>query len=96
LGERDPPDVAASIEDARASVEASGAYTDVEFHRFPWSRSFDTRQYVELLRTFSDVSTRPAQVREPFLVDIAGAIDGAGGSITRYYEAMLMLARPAK
>lgn len=95
-GERDPPDVEASIEDARASVERSGAYTDVEFHRFPWSRSFDARQYVDLLRTFSDVSTRPSEVREPFLVDIAHAIDGAGGSITRYYEAVLVLARPTK
>ena len=90
--ERDPPDVEASVADARASIESAGGYRDIELHRYPWSRAFTAAEYVALLRTFSDISTRPAEVREPFLSDIATAIE-AEGSVTRHYEAVLMLAR---
>lgn len=89
-----PPDVAAGIEDARASIARSGCFTDVEFHRFPWERSFTAEGYLALLRTYSDHRTLPSEVREPLLKDIAAAIEAAGGSVTRRYEAVLMLARP--
>jgi SAM-dependent methyltransferase len=89
-----PPDIALGIEDARTSIERSGCFRDIEFHRFPWQRGFTTEQYVALLGTHSDHVTLPPQVREPLLRDIASAIDAAGGSVTRRYEAVLMLARP--
>ena len=91
-GERDPPDIAASIADARASIESATGYGDIEFHRYPWSRAFAAAEYVALLRTVSDISTRPEDFRERFLSDIATAIE-AEGSVTRRYEAVLMLAR---
>jgi SAM-dependent methyltransferase len=90
-----PPDIAAAIEDARASIARSGCFTDVEFHRFPWQRSFTAEGYLALLRTHSDHATLPPEVREPLAEDIAAAIEGAGGTVTRRYEAILMLARPA-
>jgi SAM-dependent methyltransferase len=90
-----PPDVAAGIEDARASIGRSGAFRDVEFHRFPWERSFTVEEYVALLRTYSDHSTIPPGALEPLLEDVAATIEAAGGSVTRRYEAVLMLARPA-
>jgi hypothetical protein len=93
--ERDPPDIAASLSDARASIERAGGYRDIEFRRYPWSRSFDATEYVALLRTFSDIRTRPPEERELFLSDIAAAIDAEGGRVTRSYEAVLMLARTA-
>jgi hypothetical protein len=81
-----------SIDDARSEIEYAGGYRDVEFHRYPWSRSFTAPEYVALLRTFSDSRTRPAEVREPFLADIEAAVE-AEGSVARHYEAVLMLAR---
>ena len=82
-----PPDMDGGVAAARASIERSGAYEEVEFHRYPWSRSFEAHEYVALLRTISDISTRAASVREPFLADVARAIDDAGGVVTRHYEA---------
>lgn len=93
MRERDPPDIAASIDDVRASIEAAGGFRDVEVRRHPWSRSFTAPEYVALLRTFSDISTRPAEVREPFLADVARCIEADGGRVTRFYETVLMLAR---
>jgi hypothetical protein len=90
--ERDPPDIPASIADARASIEHAGGYRDIEFHRHPWERTFTATEYVALLRTISDISTRSAAVREPFLTDVTTAIEAAG-TVTRRYEAVLMLAR---
>ncbi|HEY2367629.1 MAG TPA: class I SAM-dependent methyltransferase [Polyangiaceae bacterium] len=90
--ERDPPDIAASIADARASIERAGGYRDIEFHRYPWSRTFTAAEYVALLRTISDISTRSAEIRDPFLADVAAAIE-AEGVVTRQYEAVVMLAR---
>ena len=37
------PDIARGIEDVRAAITASGAYRDIEFHRFPWERTFDAQ-----------------------------------------------------
>ena len=76
----------------RGSIELAGGFGEIEFHRYPWSRTFTANEYVSLLRTISDISTRDAAVREPFLSDIAAVI-GAEGSVTRHYEAVLMLAR---
>ena len=90
-----PPDVAAGIEDARTSIERSGAFREIEFHRFPWQRSFTAEGYLALLRTHSDHVTLPPEVSEPLLKDVAAAIEAAGGTVTRRYEAVLMLARPA-
>ncbi len=94
--ENHPPDIEAGIGDARASIERSGSFREVEFHRFPWTRSFRADEYVRLLRTQSDHATLPPEIREPLLRDVAAAIEAAGGSVTRRYEAVLMLARPAK
>jgi SAM-dependent methyltransferase len=91
-----PPDLAAGIDNARASIEKSGCFRDVTFRTFPWQRTFTTAEYIGLLRTYSDHVTLPAEVREPLLDDIAAAIDAAGGSVTRFYATILMLARPAK
>ena len=79
-----------------ASVGESGCYEGIEIHRFPWQRSFRADEYVRLIRTYSDHATLPQEVREPLLRDIAKAIDDAGGTVQRSYEAVLLLARPAK
>jgi SAM-dependent methyltransferase len=91
-----PPDIEGGIGGARAEIERSRCFGEIEFHRFPWARSFNAAEYVRLLRTYSDVSTLPPATREPFLADIAAAIEEAGGTVARRSEAILMLARPAK
>lgn len=91
----DPPeDVESRIAEVRASFEQSGCYEGIEIHRFPWERSFGADEYVRLIGTYSDHATLPPDVREPLLADIAAAIEEAGGSVTRKYEAVLLLARP--
>jgi len=94
-GELYSPDVDRSIEDVRAAITMSRAYSDIEFHRFPWARTFNASEYLALLRTMSFHSTLPPDVREPFLADIGAAITAAGGTVTQRYEAVLLLARPA-
>jgi hypothetical protein len=94
--ESHPPDVEGDVAKARRSIETSGCYEAIEFRRFPWQRSFRAEEYVRLLRTYSDHVTLPAELRERLLRDIAAAIDAAGGVVTRSYEAVLLLARPAK
>ena len=94
--ESHPPDVEGDIAEARRSIEESRCYREIEFRRFPWRRAFRAEEYVRVLRTHSDHATLPPEVREPLLRDIAAAINAAGGSVTRQYEAVLMLARPAK
>jgi hypothetical protein len=64
--EHHPPDIDAGIADARASIERAGCFREVEFHRFPWQRSFRAEEYVRLLRTHSDHATLPAEVRERY------------------------------
>ncbi len=91
----DPPeDVESRALELRTSFEQSGCYEGIEIHRFPWERSFRADEYVALIRTYSDHATLPPQVREPMLGDIAAAIEDAGGSVLRRYEAVLLLARP--
>jgi len=93
----DPPeDVEGRIARVLTSVGESLCYEGIEIHRFPWQRSFRADEYVRLIRTYSDHATLPPEVREPLLRDIAKAIDDAGGSVLRSYEAVLLLARPVK
>jgi SAM-dependent methyltransferase len=93
----DPPeDVDSRLAEALGSFERSGCFDGIEARRFPWERSFRADEYVALIRTYSDHATLPPEVREPMLGDIARAIDEAGGSVRRSYEAVLLLARPAK
>jgi len=93
----DPPeDIPSRTAEVRTSFEQSGCYEGIEIHRFPWQQTFRAEEYIRLIRTYSDHATLPPGIREPLLADIAGAIDAAGGSVTRSYEAVLLLARPAK
>jgi SAM-dependent methyltransferase len=94
--ESHPPDIDGDVAEVRRSIETSGCYEAIEIRRFLWQRSFRAEEYVRLLRTYSDHATLPADIREPLLRDIAAAIDAAGGVVTRTYEAVLLLARPAK
>jgi len=92
----DPPeDVDSRLAEVLASFQGSGCFEGIGIHRFPWERSFRADEYVALIRTYSDHATLPPEVREPMLRDIARAIDDAGGSVRRTYEAVLLLARPA-
>jgi SAM-dependent methyltransferase len=57
------------------ALRASGKFDRIRAEEFRSARTLDTATLVGLYRTFSEVSTLPARVRERFLGDVADLID---------------------
>jgi SAM-dependent methyltransferase len=88
LGGRD-----ARVDTAVAGIEASQGFAAAEVSTFAWSRTHDTVQWLQLLRTHSDHQALPAPQRERLLAAIGNAIESVGGSFAMPYEAILVAAR---
>ena len=68
-----------------------GCFDDVELIRFPWTRHYDTRQYLGLLNTYSDhlrmSETQFTQLNE----GVADVLERHGGGIDKPYQAVLYM-----
>lgn len=89
-----------SAQDAgrRACVDelaASTLFDDVSFSEHPWSTSYDTTGYLELLDTHSDHRLLDTEQRARLFRGVGDAIDAEGGVIPVAYFADLYLARRA-
>jgi SAM-dependent methyltransferase len=66
-------------------------FDDVELIRFPWTRHYDTRQYLGLLNTYSDhlrmSETQFIQLNE----GVADVLERHGGGIDKPYQAVLYM-----
>ena len=69
-------------------------YRDVELWRWPFARTYTAEEYVRLVSTYSDHSTLPVSRRTRLYEGLAVAIEQAGGTVERHYEAVLIGARP--
>jgi len=76
-----------------AELEASRDFDDVHYEHFRWQRPLSSAAYRELLATYSDHATLPAEQRSALLEGVAHAIDEHGGNITIEYHTGLFLAR---
>ena len=71
----------------------SGVFSEVTARRYPWSRRFETSEYLGLLGTFSSHRLLPDERREPLHAAIAEALDRFGGEIEIFYEAYLYVGK---
>ncbi|MHC4932558.1 MAG: class I SAM-dependent methyltransferase [Planctomycetota bacterium] len=79
---------------ARASLQGSGWFTDIEVHRYPWTRRLTADEYVRLLQTHSDHCMLGPDRLGALLDDLRTCIEGLGGAVDRDYESVLLLATP--
>jgi hypothetical protein len=95
LGDRS---VALGHHDARvattvASLTEARSFGAAEVARFPWSKPYETGEWLEHLESHSDHQALPAGRREALLDAVGEAIDGIGGSFEMAYETVLVSAR---
>jgi SAM-dependent methyltransferase len=82
------------IEAIAQAVRDTPELRDFEERLFPQTHVFDRQQYVDLLSTFSDHATLPAEQRARLFEAMGEIIDGQlGGRVERYSTARLLLAR---
>jgi SAM-dependent methyltransferase len=80
-----------------AEIERSGLFGPVSFHRYEWDLSYTTRQYLDVLLTYSGHIALAARRRRGLLDCIADLIDSRyGGRITKRYLTELQLAHRAR
>ena len=77
-------------------LRACGCFEKVELLRFPWTRRYETRQYLRLLNTYSDHLRMSEAQRTHLLEGIAEVVERHGGAIMRPYQATLYLAEVKK
>ncbi|KAA9374463.1 class I SAM-dependent methyltransferase [Microbispora cellulosiformans] len=74
-------------------IDASGRFGPVRFHRYEWDHAYTTREYLDLLSTYSGHRALPAEARTGLLDCIAALIDNRyGGHIVKRYLTQLALA----
>jgi hypothetical protein len=61
--------------------------------RYPWTATYTTRQYLDLLDTYSDHATLAADRRDGLRHDVTAAIERRGGVMTIPYVSLAFLAR---
>jgi SAM-dependent methyltransferase len=85
------------VEDARhelvEEIGASRRFGAVETRVYPWTTSFPTARYLDLLETYSDHAVLAAEPRARLYDAIAGAIERRGGMLEIHYVSMAFVAR---
>lgn len=75
-----------------AGLTAADQFDVPEIARFPWSRTYETREWLGHLESHSDHRALPADRREVLLDAVGQAIDAIGGSFEMAYETVLVTA----
>jgi SAM-dependent methyltransferase len=73
-------------------LEASSLFGALAFTEHPWSTSYDTKTYLELLATQSDHRMLDPATRDRLFEAVAAVVDDSGGAITVSYVADLYVA----
>lgn len=79
-----------------AGIAASERFGPIEVRRFPWTRTYGSRDWTDFLATHSDHQALPPARRERLLHEVADAIDATGGTFEMPYETVLVTARLGK
>jgi SAM-dependent methyltransferase len=74
-------------------LAACEQFAAIEYSEHPWTATYDTASYLELLSTQSDHRMLDPDRRRRLLDGVAAVIDAAGGSIAVAYAADLYVAR---
>jgi SAM-dependent methyltransferase len=76
-----------------AELYACDSFYDVQFDALDWERPLSASAYGQLLSTYSDHSTLPADELAALLARVASIIEDHGGELTLSYRTGLFLAR---
>jgi SAM-dependent methyltransferase len=74
------------------ALRLTGAFNEIREIRHPWERTYSCSEYIKLLNTYSDHQRLPESSKLGFFQAIEDAIASIGGSVTRKYEAQIVLA----
>jgi SAM-dependent methyltransferase len=85
--------VEATQADLVGQIDASGLFGPVDVRLYPWTATYTTARYLDLLDTYSDHSLLAPEARASLFQAIAGAIDRGGGQIEIPYVSMAFVAR---
>jgi SAM-dependent methyltransferase len=88
----EPEDLAG---DWRAEIESSGDFVRARTREHPWTCTYATAAYLELLQTHQDHILLAAAERDALFAAIADVLEGAGARITMDYVTRLCLAERA-
>lgn len=87
------PSTGPGDDDWAAEMAAATGFDEPEVRSYRWRWDYTTDEYLQLLGTHSACLVLDPPDRERLLSDIAGAIDGRGGSFRMTYQTRLCLAR---
>ena len=84
-----------SEEDAleRSAIAKKYGFVDVSHKLYQRTRTFSSKEYIELLGTYSDHIAIEQEIRDRFFAEIEKTIDQFGGEMTLYDTIDLQLAR---
>lgn len=93
VGDPMNPTTPAEDDDWAAEIAGTAGFDEAEVRGYRWHRDYTTAEHLDLLGTHSACLVLDPRDRERLLSDIAGAIDGHGGSFRMTYQTRLCLAR---
>ena len=86
-------DFAATIEERRQQISATGLFRELTVHHFPWSKTFNPEEFFQLHMTYSDHILLPVATRERLFAAIGRIIARNENRVVRPWDAVLFFAR---
>ncbi len=88
------PSVEEEIRETSEYIQSTGSYAGVTVRTYPWSRVYSTREYLQLLNTYSDHIRLEESRRNALYQSIADLIERRySGKVERPYLAVLYVAK---
>lgn len=89
---KDRPNTFAAIQTQAGSMRSTGLFNAVEVRTYPWTETYSTAEYLQLLNTYSDHLAIEEEYRRGLYEAIADLIDKHyGGKVERPYLTELFL-----
>jgi SAM-dependent methyltransferase len=82
----------ARTDTAIAAIAASERFEQAAVSTYSWTRTHNTKQWLEILQTHSDHQAMEPQHRERLLAEVGEAVESIGGIFEMPYEAILVTA----
>ncbi|KAA3658253.1 MAG: class I SAM-dependent methyltransferase [Chloroflexi bacterium] len=74
------------------SIANSGYYDHVITYEYPWTTTYTTSEYINLINTYSDHRSLDPETRQTLCEGIAKCIDLFGGELEKHYLTLLYIA----